>query len=326
VVVGLSFAVIGTGAVGGYYGALLQRAGYDVHFLVRSDYDHVRRHGLQVDSKNGDFVLPEVNAYSQARDMPRCDVVIVCLKSYDNVVLPEILPHVVRDEGCVLLLQNGLGAERSIQVIVPQCTVLGGLSFLCSNKVGPGHIHHLDYGRIAIGEFSTDGEPVGVTETMQVVGRAFKKADVPISLLEDLMLARWMKLVWNVPFNGLCVVLNTTTDKLMANTATRALSRELMDEVVAGAAALGRTIPSPFVEKMINDTVKMASYNPSMKLDYDAGRRMEIEAIYGEPLRMAREAGADMPKVRMLYQLLGFLGGQNKETAEKAERESLNRR
>ncbi len=302
-----SFAIVGTGAVGGYYGGLLQRAGQDVHFLMRSDYDHVRQHGLRIDSRHGDFILPQVNAYAHPQDMPRCDIVIVCLKNYDNVVLPQILPHIVKSSGCVLLLQNGLGAERAVQQIVPECTVLGGLSFVCSNKIGPGHIHHIDYGRIAIGQYAADDKPAGKTEMMQAVATDLESAEIPISLLDDLVLARWMKLVWNVPFNGLCVVLNTTTDRLMAQADTLALTRELMEEVVLGASALGRTIPSAFVEKMVNDTLRMESYKPSMKLDYDAGRPMEIEAIYREPLRQARAKGTEMQKVSELYQLLRFL-------------------
>ncbi len=306
-----SFAIIGTGAVGGFYGARLQRAGRDVHFLVRSDYEVVRGQGLRIDSKEGDFTLPEVQAYASAADMPVCDVVIVALKSYQNPVLPEIIPHITRPGSCVLLLQNGLGAEAGISRILPECKVLGGLCFLCSNKVGPGHIHHLDYGRIAIGCHTPDGSPGGKTEEMQQVGAHLEAAGISISLLEDLLLARWMKLVWNVPFNGLTVVLDTTTDRLVAQPDTMALSRRLMEEVVAGAAALGRTIPEPFVDKMMDDTRKMASYKPSMKLDYDLGHPMEIEAIYGEPIRQAEAAGAAMPTVRALYQQLKFLEERN---------------
>ena len=308
-----SFGIVGTGAVGGFYGARLQRAGRDMHFLLRSDYEFVREHGLRIDSKEGDFTLPRVQAYGRAADMPVCDVVIVTLKSYQNGVLSDILPHITRPGSCVLLLQNGLGAEAAISRIVPECEVLGGLSFLCSNKVGPGHIHHLDYGRIALGAYKADGRPAGNTDAMQTLGAHLEAAGIPISLVEDLALARWMKLVWNVPFNGLTVALDTTTDRVVAQPETMALSRKLMEEIVAGAAALGRTIPEPFVEKMMADTVKMVAYKPSMKLDYDLGHPLETEAIYGEPLRQAEAAGTDMPTVRALYQQLKFLEERNVE-------------
>ena len=86
-----SYAIIGTGALGGFYGARLQRAGCELHFLLHSDYEHVRQHGLVCESKDGDFTLPKVNAYSDVRDMPKCDVVCVCLKTTQNHLLPQLL-------------------------------------------------------------------------------------------------------------------------------------------------------------------------------------------------------------------------------------------
>ncbi|MBT3192595.1 MAG: putative 2-dehydropantoate 2-reductase [Verrucomicrobia bacterium] len=305
-----SFAIIGTGAVGGFYGARLHRAGRDVHFLLHGDYEHVRAHGLRIDSKEGDFTLPTVQAYRDASAMPACDVVIVALKTCANTILPKILPQVTRPGSCVVLLQNGLGAETYVSSIVPECHILGGLSFLCSNKVGPGHIHHLDYGRIALGHYRPGGKPGGTTEQMRSIAAHFEAANIPISLIDDLTLARWMKLVWNIPFNGLTVALNTTTDRLIRNPDTLDLARALMQEVVAGAAALGRTIPNAFVEKMISDTVGMAPYRPSMKLDYDLGRPMETDSIYAEPLRQAEAAGVTLPRTRALCQILKFMEQQ----------------
>ena len=85
-----TYAILGTGALGGYYGACLQRAGLDVHFLLRSDYEHVKEHGLIVESPDGDFTLPHVNAYQDVAKMPACDVVVVALKTTQNHLLPEI--------------------------------------------------------------------------------------------------------------------------------------------------------------------------------------------------------------------------------------------
>ncbi len=131
----IDYAVIGTGAVGGYYGGLLARRGHRVHFLLHNDYAHVREHGLRVDSKNGDFLLRDPLAYASAKDMPRCDIVLVALKTTQNQALSSILPHVVKDGGIVVMLQNGLGVEREAADIVPRATVLGGLCFLCKSGV-----------------------------------------------------------------------------------------------------------------------------------------------------------------------------------------------
>ncbi|HKL21244.1 MAG TPA: 2-dehydropantoate 2-reductase N-terminal domain-containing protein, partial [Tichowtungia sp.] len=133
-----NIAVIGTGGIGGYYGGLLQRAGNEVHFLLHSDVEHVREHGLRIDSKNGDFTLPQVNAYHDAADMPKCDLVIVALKTTANHLLKDALPRVAKKDGTVLILQNGLGPDDDVAAIVGPERVVGGLCFICSSKPGPG--------------------------------------------------------------------------------------------------------------------------------------------------------------------------------------------
>jgi 2-dehydropantoate 2-reductase len=305
------YAIIGTGALGGFYGARLARAGCDVHFLLHGDYPHVRQHGLVVDSADGDFVLPHVNAYGRAADMPPCDVVCVCLKTTANHTLPELLPPVIAPDGVVLVMQNGLGVEEQVAGIVGPGRAMGGLCFLCSNKVGPGHIRHLDYGYITLADYDPARQAAGVTARMRAVGGDFERAGIRVQYAEDLILARWRKLIWNVPFSGLSVVLNATTDLLMAEPQTRALAEALMREVAAAAAAAdGRTIDEQFIAAQLADTAKMAPYRPSMLLDHDAGRPMEVEAIFGAPLRAAAAAGCPTPRLEMLYDQLKFLDAQ----------------
>jgi len=305
------YAIIGTGAVGGFYGARLARAGREVHFLLRSDFDHVREHGLVVESPQGDFVLPTVNACADPRDLPPADVAVVALKATRNHLLPALLPPAVADGGAVLLLQNGLGAEEKIAEIVPGRGVVGGLCFLCSNKVGPGHIRHLDYGFVTLGEFSPAGRPAGVTETMRAIAADLEAAGIEIHLAEDLVLARWKKLVWNVPFNGLSVVLDAMIDELMADEHTRGLAEALMREVAAAAGAVGRPIGDDFIRHMLDLTARMTPYRTSMKIDCERKQPMEVEAIFGEPLRAARRAGADCPRIEALYRQLKFIDARN---------------
>lgn len=306
-----TYAILGTGALGGFYGARLQRAGIEVHFLLHTDADHVRRHGLRIESKEGDFDLPRVRAYGDVRDMPRCDVAVVSLKTTQNRLLPELLPPVMKKDGVALILQNGLGAEEEAAGIVGPDRVMGGLCFLCSNKVGPGHIRHLDYGAVVLADYDPGHEARGITPRMKALAEDFELAAVPVELAEDLVLARWKKLVWNIPFNGLSVLLGALTDELMANPHTRELVVEIMLEVVAGAAAAERVIQPSFIEKMIADTDKMPPYQTSMHLDFERKRPMELEAIFGNPVRIAADGGAEMPRTAMLYQQLKFLDERN---------------
>ncbi|MBD1912669.1 MULTISPECIES: putative 2-dehydropantoate 2-reductase [unclassified Leptolyngbya] len=307
------YAVVGTGALGGFYGARLQQAGMELHYLLNRDYEHVKIHGLKVDSPDGNFVLPQVNAYSNAADMPACDVVIVALKTTQNHLLKEILPPIVKPDGVVLVLQNGLGVEAEAARIVGSDRVIGGLCFLCSNKAGPGHINHLDYKKITMGEYTGDNSPGGVSDRLKTIAADFEQAGIPIEMAEDLVLARWKKLMWNIPFNGLSVVLDATTDYIMQDLYARALAIRLMEEVQQGAATQGRHIPDEFLQVMLDHTDAMKPYRTSMKIDYDEKRPLEVEAMYGSPLRTAMSGGVSLPRIEMLYQQLKFLDRHNRQ-------------
>lgn len=303
----LSYAIIGSGALGGYYGGRLVHGGADVHFLLHSDYEHVAAHGLVVEStQHGDITLPKVNAYPSVAAMPRCDVVIVGLKSTSNALLLELLPGVMKDDGVVLTLQNGLGPEDDAAAVVGAQRVLGGLCFLCSNKVGPGHLSQTRFDRIKLGEHSQRG----ITDRMRRIESDLTRGGVVIDLAEDLPAARWEKLVWNVPYNGLAAVLGVDCSVLMRDRASASLVRDLMLEVVSAArAVVGHVIPESFVDTMLHNTMHMDAYKPSMMIDHELGRPMEVEAIYGEPVRRAEAAGMAVPKIRMLYEQLTLLDG-----------------
>jgi len=302
-----SYAIIGTGALGGFYGARLQRAGCDLHFLLHSDYEHVRQHGLICESKDGDFTLPKVNAYADVRNMPKCDVVCVCLKTTQNHLLSQLLPPLLKDNGVVLVMQNGLGVEQQVAKIVGAHRVMGGLCFLCSNKVGPGHIRHIDYGHVGLGEFATRG----ISDRMRWIADDLQRAGIATQLVEDLAVVRWQKLVWNIPYNGLSVVLNATTEELMTNPRTRQLVEAIMWEVVADARSCGAAIADDIVQKMLAYTDKMTPYRTSMQIDYDERRPMEVETMFGNPLRAMQEVGAKSPLVEQLYHQLKFLDARN---------------
>lgn len=314
-----SYAILGTGALGGFYGSRLQKAGLEVHFLLHRDYTHVLQSGLVIESPEGNFTLPQVKAYSDVRDMPKCEVIIVALKTTQNHLLPQLLPPLLSDNNFVLILQNGLGIEPEVAKIVGDDRVMGGLCFICSNKVGPGYIRHLDYSLITLGDYAKDYHPCGITERMKQVASDFQLAGIPIQLSEDLLLARWQKLIWNIPFNGLSVVLNATTQEMMANPPILTLAEQLMQEVVAGAKACNKPLSESYIDKMLDHTAKMKPYKTSMKLDYDAGHPLEIEAIFGNPLRNATQAGASLPRISMLYQQLQFLNAQNHSKVLSAE-------
>ena len=298
----MRYVVIGTGAIGGYYGARLDKAGFDVHFLLHSDYRYVVDNGLTVDSCDGSFHLPSPKVYDNTASMPECDVVIVALKTTVNHLLPSLLPPLLKPDTIVLLIQNGIGVEADVEKMFPGQPLAAGLAFICSAKTGPGHVNHQFYGNINIGNYScTD------LQRFQQLIDDFRAAGIGAASV-DYLEARWKKAVWNMPFNGMTVALNTTTNRLLSCDATHRLIYDQMLEVIGAANALGvKNIDPSFADKMIANTVKMPPYSPSMKLDYDFHRPMEIDYLYSHPIAEAKAAGFAMPKLEMLEAELKFL-------------------
>ncbi len=303
----LKYAVIGSGAIGGYYGGMLAKSGQDVHFLFHSDYEYVRENGLKVDSINGDFKIQPIHAYRNTNDMPECDVILVCLKSTNNGILKDLLPPVIHKDTVVILIQNGLGLEEDLSEDFPFLNIAGAMAFICSSKIGDGHITHIDQGSLNIGSYNCKDESI-----LQHVCSDFVTAGVECNIV-DLEPARWKKLIWNIPYNGMTVVLNTTTDKLMENTDSRQLIYDLMLEVIRGANHAGKgkfSLSESLADGMMTLTDKMTPYSPSMKLDYDFHRPLEIDYIYSRPLKEARIAGYEMKKTEMLEKQLRFIESQ----------------
>ena len=300
----MRYGIIGVGAIGGYYGSKLAYSGQDVHFLSHSDYQYVKERGMQVDSCDGSFHLAQVNVYQYAQDIPKCDVVIVGLKTINNHLLPELLTPLLHKGTAVVLIQNGVGVEADVQQMFPDTQLIAGLAFICSAKTEPGRVNHQCYGSINLGNYSCKDEKLFNAILNDFTNAGVQAASVPY---EE---ARWKKAVWNMPFNGMTVALNTRTDLLLKNPATRQLIRELMMEVVGASRALGISgVDEAFVEKMIEMTDEMTPYSPSMKLDFDFHRKMEIYYLYTRPIEIARAAGFRMSKLEMLEAELRFLQG-----------------
>jgi 2-dehydropantoate 2-reductase len=294
-------AVIGAGAVGGYYGARLAQHGHNVHLLTRADCRHIRTSGMTIHSLDGDFsLLPnQINAYDDPRQMPKADLVIVTLKTTANGQLRELAGPVLKADSVILTLQNGLGNEELLAELFGRERILGGMAFVCINRPNPGEILHTDHGVIRL------GEPFGIVSTRaEQIADLFNSSQVKCEVLEDLTFGRWDKLVWNVPFNGLGAALDLTTDQIIGNEYGLRLVRRLMGEVIAASERLGVRFSLTAIEEKIQYTQTMGAYKTSMQIDRIMRRPMEVEAIIGNPLKAARSRSVPTPFMEMLYDTL----------------------
>ena len=305
----LRIGIIGTGAIGGFYGLMLAKAGHDVHFLLRSEYQVVVANGLRLNSAvHGQLHLQPVQAWGDPAEMPPCDWLLVGAKTTSNAQLAPVITRLSRPGTRVVLLQNGLAVEEQLRPLLPDnLHLLGGLCFICTHRAAPGVIEHQALGTVNLGYHSG---PARAGESLAIVeegAELFRSAGLESVAMADLQQARWQKLVWNVPYNGLSVLLGAGTTRLMANADSRALILELMREVVQGAAACGQVLPEGYPEKLLATTERMPDYLPSMYHDFQHKRPLELQAIYAAPLAAAAAAGCELPKMRMLHQALRFL-------------------
>ena len=246
-----------------------------------------------------------VAALGTTAEIGPVDVVLIALKTTANGMLPEMLPPLLGPKTVVATLQNGLGNEEVVAATVGAERVLGGLCFIAVTREAPGELvgYHTP-GALTLGEF---GRPAG--ERTRELGARFKDVGVNCHVVDSLAEARWRKLIWNVPFNGLAIAAGgITTDRILADPALARDVRLLMDEVAGAARRLGYDVPEEFIQKQIDVTPPMGAYKPSSLVDFLAGREIEIEAIWGEPLRQALAAGAAMPRLTELYARLRAVG------------------
>ncbi|HEX2852910.1 MAG TPA: 2-dehydropantoate 2-reductase [Opitutaceae bacterium] len=296
-----SIAIVGAGALGSYYGARLALAGSDVRFLLRSDLAAVRERGLTLREKDGTRHLAPVAAFATTGEIGPVDLVLITLKTTANAELARLLPPLLKRDTVVVTLQNGLGNEERVASLVGAERVLGGLCFIAVTRSAPGELTGFHTpGSLTLGEF---GRPA--QERTRAIASLLVGAGVNCTAVNNLMEARWRKLVWNVPFNGLSIAGGgITTDKILANPVLAVEVRALMDEIASAARSFGYEIPEAFIQGQIDVTPPMGAYQPSSLVDFLAGREVEIEAIWGEPLRRAQAAGIAMPRLAELYATL----------------------
>ena len=296
-------AVVGSGAIGTYYGAKLAHAGSDVHFLMRGDLGHVRRDGIFVRGEGENFQVSKVNCYNSTKEIGPCDLVIVAVKTTSNADLVDLLPPLLHQRTMVLTLQNGLGNEEFLAKHFGGERVLGGLCFIAVTRHSKTEVERYDYGLVIVGELEGEKQ----TRTHHVAAE-FIRAEVKCKVTDDIALERWRKLIWNVPFNGLSILAGgIDTAAIVGDENLRQLTLDLMAEVIEAANKCGHPLAEDAWREHIKRSEKMTGYKPSTLQDWESGKPLEIEAIWGETVRRAIAAGGQMPRTEMIYRLLKAL-------------------
>ncbi len=303
-----------------------------MHFLLRSDFEAVRSGGVRIRSVDGDFQAHPTAARSP-EEIGLCDLVIVALKSTANHRLGELLSPLVGQHTALLTLQNGLGNEIALATVYPDRPILGGMCFVCLNRIEPGVIHHIAHGKIVMGRHGSTPE-----ELTEAVAALIRSSGILVDVSPDLERAQWEKLVWNIPFNGLGVAgaagLEATlagelkadqpigsclaTDALLDGGPWEQLVTELMGEVIAAGLALGHDLSPDIGEHQRNRTRVMKAYLASTPIDFERGLPLELDALFRLPLGQAQATGVETPRLAALSDLLAQLDDRRKASVSDA--------
>ena len=297
-------ALIGAGAIGSFYGGLLAKAGYDVNFLMRKDYEIVKERGLIIEwGKEKTFQLYPVKVYTNTNQIGPCKWVIISLKTSANDILFELLPPLLSSETVLVCFQNGIENEKWLYENFGPRTIIGGILFVCINRTGPGKVTNFGFGKVELGQYNAlPGKELKDFATM------LRTAGIETEIVNSLEEARWKKLVWNIPFNGLSVAAGGVDVAVILEKPELALAaRELMQEIIKTAKAFGFSITNDFIEMQLLRTKKMGHYKPSSLFDFLEHKPLEVEAIWGRPLKKAREKGLELPRLQLLYAILDSL-------------------
>jgi len=292
----MKIAIVGAGAVGGWYGGLLAQKGHEVYFVTRRDYEVINQKGLCMRDAKGDKMVKIQKAYPDCTHIGVCDLIIIAAKSTANSTLPDFIKPLIGPRTILLTLQNGMGNCETFASIIPIERIVAGLCFVCINRLSPGVVEntHSGYVRMA----SAIGLP---SEAVKQCVELFFDAGIDCQSEQSLDAVLWKKLCWNIPFNGLAIAAGgITTDKIMANDLLRDRAIKLMKEVQAAAEACGVPFKDEHVDRQLKVTAGMGAYRPSSLIDYLEGREVEVVGLWGEPLLRGIAAGVSMPELSRL--------------------------
>ena len=292
---------MGTGGVGGYFGAKLARSGTDVTFVARGAHlAAIRERGLTVrSSADGEFTVPAAGT-DDLRGHGPVDVVLFCVKSFDTTVAAEAIRPVVGPDTAVVSLQNGIDNEERIDAVLGPGHALGGVAYVFSTIQSPGVIAHTLGGKIAFGEL--DGVTHPRTERLR---DALAAAGIPVDVPADIRRTLWEKYLLIVPQAGMTALTRSAIGVIRGTAETWAMYRGLLEELTAIAAAEKAGLAPDVVETVLAAAAALApTATSSMYHDVINGRRLELEALHGHAVRLGTRHGIATPLLFAVYAAL----------------------
>jgi 2-dehydropantoate 2-reductase len=301
----MKFSILGSGAVGGYYGARLARAGHDVTFIARGAHcDAIRQRGLEIRSPSLDTFTVHARAESDTANVGTVDVVIVAVKAYDNPTALPLIAPMLGPASFILTLQNGVDSPSEVARVSGEERVLGGTTYIATSLVSPGVIEQTGtHRRIVFGEVF--GARFRVTSRVSALREALAGADIQAEAVQDGRVPIWEKFIFLTTLAGFTGASRLPIGPLWADPQIRAQFLEACREVERLARAEGVGVSADVIERIGPYVASIpGSMRSSLLIDLAQGKRIEVEALQGAVVRRAAAAGVAVPIMSTLYALL----------------------
>ena len=300
----MRIAIVGTGGIGGYFGARLAAAGESVTFLARGAHlDAIRRDGLRIESALGNAHIRPAEATDDPKDIGSVDVAIVAVKLYDDVAAAESCKALLGPATSVVSFQNGVTAADTLAAAVGRERVFGGTAQILAVIARPGVIAHTGaMARLQVGEFAG-----GSSTRVKALADALRRAGVEVEESPDIAAAIWTKFSFLAPFSGMTALTRNSVGPIRADEAARALFRRAVEEVVAVARARGVNLDAAAPDKIMAFVDGLpAEMGSSMLHDLRAGKKLELPWLSGAVAKLGRESGIATPTHDFIVAALGL--------------------
>jgi 2-dehydropantoate 2-reductase len=296
-------AVMGAGAVGGYFGARLAAASNDVVFIARGRHlAALRREGLNLESAQGNLQIRDALFTDDPTEVGAVDLVLFCVKSYDTEPTAANLASLIGDRTIILSLQNGVDNADKIAQRWGNERTLAGVVYIGSQLLRPGTIKHSSGGKIVLGEL--DGR---VHETTQAVERVLASAQISCEVSGAIQNIQWRKLLWNAPFCAISCLTHATVKEIVESDSLTKLALDCMTEVRAAAKTQAIDLDPALFDETLNFSKSLGDFKPSMLQDLEAGKPLEYEAFNGIVVELLRRTGKEASTNQVFYGALKYL-------------------
>jgi 2-dehydropantoate 2-reductase len=299
---GMRVAVMGTGGVGGYFGARFALNGDDVSFIARGTHlAAIRERGFKVESALGDMHVADARATDDPSQVGPVDVVLFGVKLWDTEVAAKSIAPLVGPDTAVVSLQNGVRKDDILRGILGERAVMGAACYIAAQIVEPGVIRHTGtMQRLVFGEYD------GRTSTRaQALLEACKRAGIEAEISADIRRTIWEKFVFLVALSGTTSTIRKPIGAIRAHPRTRALLRDAMREVIAVGLAEGVNLSTEFADNRLAFADGLpAEMTSSMHNDLERGNRLEVEGLSGDVVARGAAAGVPTPVNRAIYDIL----------------------